>query len=216
VPPAEPKRALLIGSVIYLREPTARDRREFVKLNRASRELHDPWVTAPTTSVQFDRWLDRGSRPDVQSFLVCRLEDNAIVGVFTLSQIFRRGFQSAYLGYYVGGPYAGKGYMREGMHLVLTYVFTKMKLHRVEANVQPENVASIALVKRSGFRLEGFSPRYLKIAGRWRDHQRWALTVEDWRSRPRGRRVSGGSPRPPQRPRAPSPGRGRQSRRACS
>jgi [ribosomal protein S5]-alanine N-acetyltransferase len=108
------------------------------------------------------------------------VEDEAIVGIFTLSQIVRRLFQSAYLGYYVGAPYAGKGYMQDGMGLLLGYVFTALKLHRVEANVQPENAASIALVKRSGFRLEGFSPRYLKIAGRWRDHQRWAMVIDDW------------------------------------
>ena len=216
VPRAKPKRALEVGSSVYLREPAASDRKEFVALNRASSELHTPWVTAPTTSASFDRWLERSRRPEVQSFLVCRVEDDAIVGVFTLSQIFRRGFQSAYLGYYVGARFKGKGYMHDGLQLVLRHVFATMKLHRVEANVQPENVASIALVKRSGFRLEGFSPRYLKIAGRWRDHQRWAMTVEDWRSERRSRAATSGSPRPPQPPHAISRRRGRQARSASS
>jgi ribosomal-protein-alanine N-acetyltransferase len=106
-----------------------------------------------------------------------------------LSQIFRRGFQNAYLGFYAGALHAGRGYMGEGMRLQLRHVFTTLKLHRVEANVQPQNARSIALIRRSGFRREGFSPRYLKVAGRWRDHQRWAITAEDWRRRLRpGRR----------------------------
>ncbi len=127
--------------------------------------------------------MRRSRRADVDTSLVCRLVDGAIVGVFKLSQIFRRGFQSAYLGFYAGAPYAGRGYMGEGMQLLLRHVFRTLKLHRVEANVQPGNARSIALIKRSGFRREGISPRYLKIAGRWRDHERWAITVEDWRRR---------------------------------
>ncbi len=132
--------------------------------------------------------MRRTRRADVDTTLVCRLEDGAIVGVFNLSQIFRRAFQSAYLGFYAGAPYAGRGYMREGMQLLLRHVFQTLKLHRVEANAQPQNVRSIALIRRSGFHREGFSPRYLKVAGRWRDHQRWAITAEDWRRRREGRR----------------------------
>ena len=71
--------------------------------------------------------------------------------------------------------------MREGLALLLKHAFGPLGLHRVEANIQPGNTASIALVKGAGFRLEGFSPRYLKVAGRWRDHERWAITVEDLR-----------------------------------
>jgi ribosomal-protein-alanine N-acetyltransferase len=117
-------------------------------------------------------------RNDCVSFLVCRKEDQRIVGTITLSQIFRGGFQNAYLGYYVGSPYANRGYMTEAVQLALRYAFKKLKLHRVEANVQPGNSASIALIRRAGFMQEGFSRRYLKVCGRWRDHERWAITVE--------------------------------------
>ena len=92
-------------------------------------------------------------------------------------------------------PYARRGYMTEALALVLRRAFGPLRLHRVEANIQPGNRASIALVRRAGFRREGLSRRYLKIGGRWRDHERWALTVEEWRPR-RTRRTgtSGGQP----------------------
>ena len=73
--------------------------------------------------------------------------------------------------------------MGEALQLMLREVFRGLDLHRVEANVMPHNTASIALVERAGFRKEGYSPRYLKIAGRWSDHERWALLREEWRPR---------------------------------
>jgi len=181
VPKPDQSNALEVGERVYLREPTNRDGSQIVAANRLSRPFHRGWVVPPTDSAAFTKWMTRCRQPNVKCFLVCRLVDGANVGVFTLSQIVRGMFHSAYLGYYAERPHAGQGYMTEGMRLVLRHAFTEMKLHRVEANVQPENAASIALVKRSGFRLEGFSPRYLKVAGRWRDHERWAILIDDWR-----------------------------------
>jgi ribosomal-protein-alanine N-acetyltransferase len=166
---------------VYLRAPSARDRDEFQGAVKRSRTLHRPWLQAPTTAAAFATYLKRLKRDDHAGFFVCRRQDNAIVGVINLNAIVRGLFHSGYLGYYALAPHAGKGYMTDGMRLVMRHAFTKMKLHRLEANVQPGNLASIALVKRCGFRLEGYSPRYLKIAGRWRDHERWAITIEDWR-----------------------------------
>ena len=101
--------------------------------------------------------------------------------MINLNEIVHGPFRSAYLGYYAFVPHAGRGYMSEGLALALRWDFRELHLHRVEANIQPGNEASRALVRRFGFRREGFSRRYLKIADRWRDHERWALLAEDRR-----------------------------------
>jgi ribosomal-protein-alanine N-acetyltransferase len=174
---------------VYLRSPVASDREEFVSLMRASRAFHRPWATAPTDDERFAAYLADSRRPDFEAMLVCRRGDQAIVGFFNLSQIVRRTLQSAYLGYAAGRPFAGQGYMREAIELVLRHAFVNLRLHRIEANIQPGNHASIALARGAGFQREGFSPRYLKIGGRWRDHERWAILAEDWRKRPEGKRA---------------------------
>ncbi len=168
---------------VFLRAPTRADRDEFIALMRASRAFHSPWATAPTDDERFAAYLADARRSDFEAMLLCRSSDGAILGFFNLSQIVRRGFQSAYLGYAVGKPFAGQGYMRDGLELVLRHAFTSLRLHRIEANIQPNNASSIALARRAGFRREGFSPRYLKIGGRWRDHERWAILAEEWRAR---------------------------------
>jgi ribosomal-protein-alanine N-acetyltransferase len=168
---------------IYLRAPRRSDRSEFVSLMHASRAFHRPWATAPSDDERFEAYVTDARRPEFEAMLVCRCQDDAIVGFFNLSHIARGSLQSAYLGYAVGKRFAGQRYMREGLELVLREAFLNLRLHRIEANIQPENLASIALARGAGFRREGFSPRYLKIGGRWRDHERWALLAEEWRTR---------------------------------
>lgn len=170
---------------IFLRQPAASDEAELVGLMRASRRLHSPWVSPPLDGVSFQVFLARGRRPNALALLACRVGSGAILGVFSLSEIVRGPLQGAFLSYYVGAPYARQGYMTEGLELLLRHAFRNLRLHRIEANIQPGNLASIALVKRCGFALEGFSPRYLKIRNRWRDHERWALLAEAWRERRR-------------------------------
>jgi ribosomal-protein-alanine N-acetyltransferase len=168
---------------VYLRHPGRTDQAEFVALMRASRAFHRPWATAPTDTDRFIAYLTDAARADFEALLVCRIEDDAILGFFNLSHITRGLLQSAYLGYAVGKSFAEHGYMREGIELVLRHAFGTLRLHRVEANIQPGNKASIALAQGAGFRREGFSPRYLKIGGRWRDHERWAILADEWRTR---------------------------------
>jgi len=184
------------GLRVYLRAPLASDAAEFLAAAKASRRLHGAWVQAPATRARYLAFVRRfdGLAPGDPlaathaGFLVCRLEDDAIVGAFNIGEIVRGLFQSAYLGYYAFAPYAGAGYMSEGLELVLHVAFRVLKLHRVEANVQPTNRRSLTLVRRAGFVREGYSRRYVRVAGQWRDHVRMALLVEDWRARRKTRR----------------------------
>jgi len=178
---ADPAATSDVQRPVNLREVDYRDRDEFLALVRRSRDLHHPWAYPPERGDQFDELVARARREDVVTLLGCRTADDAIFGVFTISQIVRGAFQNAYLGYYGHAEHAGKGYMRAALELVLDHAFGPLALHRIEANIQPGNAPSVALAVGAGFRLEGFSPRYLLIGGRWRDHERYAITAEDRR-----------------------------------
>ena len=172
---------VLRGRRVFLRPPAAHDRDAFLALNRASVRAHRGLAHPATTPGRYDEFLAKSKRPDEASFLIFRAEDDAVLGSIRLSVIVRGAFQSAFLGYMIGAPYLRRGYMTEALQLLLGYAFRELKLHRVEANILPGNDASLALVRRAGFQREGFSRRYLKIGGRWRDHERWALLREEWR-----------------------------------
>ena len=155
------------------------DAEELIRANLGSQSLHLPWVKSFTDQQGFDAWMQRVAGPAHLGFVVRERKDHSIVGIVNLNEIVRGAFQSAYLGYYAMTGKTGRGLMTEALFAVLSIAFRDIKLHRVEANVQPENYPSIALVQKIGFRLEGFSPRYLFIDGAWRDHQRWAITAEE-------------------------------------
>jgi ribosomal-protein-alanine N-acetyltransferase len=174
---------LASGPRTFLRRPQPDDEAEFTRLARASRRLHRTFARPPDNATHFRAWLARADQAAVQIHLLCRREDGAIAGVLNLTEIVRGPLQSANLGYYAFTPHAGQGYMREGVELVLARAFIELGLHRVEANVQPNNAASLRLVLSSGFRCEGYSPRLVYIAGRWRDHVRFAIDLETWKRR---------------------------------
>lgn len=178
------------GQRLLLRSPQAEDEREFIALAAASQRFLRGWVSPPADARRFAAYLRRSQEADFEALLLVRREDRALLGAVNLSEIVRGVFQNAYMGYWIGASYVRQGYMREGLGLALDHAFKTLRLHRLEANIQPANTASRKLVEGLGFRLEGFSPRYLKIAGRWRDHERWAILREEWRatrpgSRPR-------------------------------
>lgn len=172
---------------MLIRHPVATDRAEWCSLWDASAEFLKPWFpraprgAAGVASERFERMLETADTAENQRHLVCRATDGRIVGMVNLSQIFRGPFCNAVMGYWVGESHGGMGYTGAGVRLVLARAFGELGLHRVEANVMPTNEASLALARSAGFREEGYSPKYLKIAGRWRDHVRLAMTAEDWK-----------------------------------
>jgi len=165
---------------VRLERPALRHALPFLRAVRGSRALHRGWVSPPNDRAKFAQYVRNLRNDNREGFVVVAGRDD-IAGVVNVSEIVRGSFQSAYLGYYAFEPFAGHGFLRSGLSLVIAHCFGELRLHRLEANIQPNNARSIALVKSLGFRLEGFSPRYLKIGGRWRDHERWALLSDDWR-----------------------------------
>jgi ribosomal-protein-alanine N-acetyltransferase len=170
------------ASELQLATPTEDRRGQVLDAMRRSRRLHRPWVYPPLTDAGYDRWLERHATDEFEGFLILRRSDDELVGMCNLSQIVREPMHGAFIGFGGVDGFAGRGYMRAGVGLVLAEAFGRLRLHRLEANVQPANEASRRLVAALGFVREGYSERYLKVGGRWRDHERWALRAETWRA----------------------------------
>lgn len=192
--PGKPRQAAEVGRAVYLRYPHPRDREAFVVMRRESKDHLQPWEPRPPKGFdafghdQFDFVYKSRSLAGQERLLIFATDDDTLVGQASLGAITRGPLQSAYMGYWIGAAHTGRGYMTEAVALMLRHAFMTVKLHRVEANIQPHNHPSLAVVKKNGFRLEGYSPRYLQIDGVWADHERWAITIEDWRASVTSRR----------------------------
>ncbi|HEX5420020.1 MAG TPA: GNAT family N-acetyltransferase [Gammaproteobacteria bacterium] len=168
---------------VLLERPSLKREEEFLESVRRSRPLHAAYVAAPGTAEEYRAYLRRQHKGSQESYLVVDEASGGLAGVVNINDIVRYSFQSASLGYYAFVPFAGRGLMRQALEAVVGLAFREHRLHRLEANIQPDNLRSISLVAGVGFRLEGLSPRFLKIGGRWRDHMRWAILAEEWRVR---------------------------------
>lgn len=164
--------------IVALRTVVADDCAALVAANMANKKFHAPWSTPFCDDVGFQQWFGACSTKNAMGYVAHERQTGVIIGVLTLSQIVYGNFCSAYLGYYGMKDACGRGLMTEAVRLVLARAFGDLGLHRVEANVQPENERSLALVRRLGFQKEGLSPGYLRIGGLWRDHERWAIRRE--------------------------------------
>ncbi|MFC8967825.1 GNAT family N-acetyltransferase [Streptomyces sp. NPDC057094] len=172
------------GPRVGLRHFTLDDGDEFTARARESTSLHQPWLFPPGSPDGYAAYAGRLIEDRTKAgFLVCERDGGGIAGFVNINNIVEGGFLCGALGYGAFSHAAGRGLMSEGLGLVVRYAFGTMGLHRLELNVQPGNAASIALARRCGFRLEGFSPAFIHVDGAWRDHERWAITAEMTASR---------------------------------
>jgi len=186
---------------VAIRPYTRADAEEFTTRARESQDLHRPWLFPPLDAAEYAAYAGRLiDDPTKAGFLICERvpdgsggpggrardgrdpdgegpADGGIAGFININNIVHGGFRCGALGYGAFAHAAGRGLMSEGLELVLRHAFGPLGLHRLEANIQPGNEGSLALVRRAGFRLEGFSPDFLLVDGAWRDHERWAITA---------------------------------------
>jgi ribosomal-protein-alanine N-acetyltransferase len=166
--------------VVELITPAPEHQHEFLELVATSAEMHRDWVQPPSDPDAYGRYLERISSPNHTGFLAMDTATGGIVGVVNVNDVRLGSMRGGSLGYYGFNGRCGNGRMTEAVRGAVDFAFGELALHRLEANIQPHNEPSRALVKRLGFRLEGFSPRYLYVCGDWRDHERWAVLAEDW------------------------------------
>ncbi|WP_328940707.1 GNAT family N-acetyltransferase [Streptomyces sp. NBC_00250] len=165
-------------SQIVLRPVAATDEQRFLELARESAEFHHPWVELPCTPNVFASYVARSDQVNAACMVVARKDRGDLVGMININGIVRGPYQRGVLGYAVFLSHAGQGYMSAGVALAVHYAFEVMGLNRLEADIQPDNKTSLELVRRLGFRREGLSPGFIRIAGVWRDHERWAITSD--------------------------------------
>jgi [ribosomal protein S5]-alanine N-acetyltransferase len=183
---AEPFR--LSGELVFLRPPERADYEEWADLRARSRAFLSPWEpTWPPDALnragfraRIARYSDDWRTDQAYNFFIFRSDDGALVGGVGLSNVRRGVAETASLGYWVGEPFARRGYMTAALPLVVGFAFDRLRLHRVEAACLPTNVPSRAVLLRSGFQQEGYARAYLLIDGKWQDHLLFAILREDW------------------------------------
>jgi [ribosomal protein S5]-alanine N-acetyltransferase len=185
--PSSDNATFVRGDAVYLRPPEMRDFEAWAGLRERSRSFLTPWE--PTwpgddlTRAAFRRRLRRHAQEiesdEAYPFLIFRETDDMLIGGLTLGQIKRGVAQAATLGYWMGAPYAGKGFMSRAVRASAGFAFATLRLHRIEAACLPHNEASVRLLEHAGFKQEGHARAYLRINGIWQDHLLYALLESD-------------------------------------
>lgn len=172
---------------LYLRASEMRDYVEWAELREKSRSFLTPWeplwpiddLTRASFRYRVRRHAEEMARDEAYSFFIFREEDDALLGGLSFGHVRRGVSQAATLGYWMGEPYAGKGYMTRAVRAACAYAFEKRGFHRIEAACLPTNEPSKRLLERVGFKQEGYARSYLNINGQWRDHLLYAFLETD-------------------------------------
>lgn len=181
-----PLKPLSSGERVHLLPPVSAHKNVYFDFIEENKDYHRPWVFLESNERSFKYYLKANKKNITQGCFVFLNDTKELVGVININNIMLGGVSSASLGYYNSEKFAGTGLMSEGMKLVIEYAFKNLGLNRIEANIQPENMPSIKMIKKLGFRKEGFSPKYLKIGDEFKDHERWAILKEDFKALSQG------------------------------
>lgn len=182
-------RLKISGDGVMLRPPVTGDFEEWEALRARSRSFLEPWeptwsdddLTRRAFRQRVKRTQEEADADEAYGFFVFRTQDQALIGGVTLGLIRRGVAQAGTMGYWVGEPYAGKGYMTRAVRAVVAHAFGELHLRRIEAACLPTNERSRRLLERVGFQREGYAREYLCIAGRWQDHLLYAILQSDLR-----------------------------------
>ena len=174
-----------------LRLPDHADWRQWSELREASAAFlvnwEPNWANDHLSRRAFTNRVYWAQRAEAQGtalpLMLVRREDAQVLGALTLDNIRRGPSQAGTLGYWIGQPYARRGYMREAILALTHHAFTNLDLSRLEAACLPENTASRAVLEKCGFKYEGVAQSYLQINGRWRNHVLYASLRADRRGK---------------------------------
>ncbi|HLA20744.1 MAG TPA: GNAT family protein [Pseudolabrys sp.] len=177
----------IAGAGVALRVPQSSDFAEWTALREASRDFLVPWeptwpdddLTRGAFRRRLKRYADDQRSDLAYAFLIFRSADNALVGGLTLANIRRGVAQAGSIGYWIGAPFARKGYMTAAVRALVPFCFRTLRLHRLEAACIPANTASVALLEKTGFAREGYARSYLCINGTWQDHLLYARLADE-------------------------------------
>jgi len=175
------------GEHVLLRIPAMSDFQAWSDLRGVSMDFLKPrepqWADDELTKSAYRRRLSHYQREMRDgrgyAFLIIRKSDNQLLGGLSLGNITRGVTQSGSLGYWIGAPFTGQGYMSQSVRAIIPFVFDVLNLHRLEAACLQDNSASMRVLERNRFRREGVARSYLKINNMWQDHIVYALLEDD-------------------------------------